>query len=139
VSLGGTSLDKGKRHPTLEDSVIVGAGARVLGPVTVGAGARIGANAVVLVDVPKGVTMVGVPAHVVMRKNRDQKFQAYGVDPSIPDPMIRAIDELRNEVARLQDRLNALENQGDAPVARGTHAVESASDDEPHAQARGQR
>ena len=62
VTLGGTQLHHGKRHPTLEDGVIVGAGARVLGPITVGAGARIGANAVVLSEVPKGMTMVGIPA-----------------------------------------------------------------------------
>jgi serine O-acetyltransferase len=65
VTLGGTSLSAGKRHPTLEDGVVVGAGAQVLGPVTIGAGARIGANAVVLKDVPSEVTMVGIPARMV--------------------------------------------------------------------------
>ena len=62
VTLGGISRDKGKRHPTLEDGVIVGAGAQVLGPITIGVGARIGANAVVLKDVEPGTTMVGIPA-----------------------------------------------------------------------------
>lgn len=61
VTLGGRSLERGKRHPTLEDGVVVGAGARVLGPLTVGAGARIGANAVVVRDVPRGAVVVGVP------------------------------------------------------------------------------
>ncbi len=68
VTLGGTSLHQGKRHPTLEDGVIVGSGAQILGPHVVGQGARIGANAVVLSDVPNGVTMVGIPARVAMRR-----------------------------------------------------------------------
>ena len=66
VTLGGTSLNEGKRHPTLEDGVIVGSGAQVLGAHVIGAGARIGANAVVLEDVAPGVTMVGIPAKMVM-------------------------------------------------------------------------
>jgi serine O-acetyltransferase len=68
VTLGGTSLRGGKRHPTLLDNVIVGAGAQVLGPITVGNGARIGANAVVLKDVPPGATMVGIPARPVVAR-----------------------------------------------------------------------
>jgi serine O-acetyltransferase len=68
VTLGGTSLKGGKRHPTLRDNVIVGAGAQVLGPITVGHGARIGANAVVLKDVPPGATMVGIPARPVVAR-----------------------------------------------------------------------
>ena len=70
VTLGGISLDKGKRHPTLENDVVVGSGAQVLGPITVGAGARIGANAVVVKDVPPGVTMVGIPAKQVLPRAR---------------------------------------------------------------------
>lgn len=110
VTLGGTSLHHGKRHPTLEDGVIVGAGARVLGPITVGAGARIGANAVVLSEVPKGVTMVGIPARPVMRRVKDSQFHAYGLDVDLPDPMVRAIDDLRHEVARLNARIEELES-----------------------------
>ena len=68
VTLGGTSLKGGKRHPTLQDNVIVGAGAQVLGPITVGMGARIGANAVVLKDVPPNATMVGIPARPVLAR-----------------------------------------------------------------------
>ncbi len=124
VTLGGTSLNQGKRHPTLEDGVIVGAGARVLGPITVGAGARIGANAVVLAEVPKGVTMVGIPARPVMRHGKDHKFQAYGLDADLPDPVLRAIDDLRHEVARLNSRIAELEgrsDEGEPPVrASGT-------------------
>ena len=65
VTLGGTSLNKGKRHPTLEDNVVVGAGAKILGPFTIGRGARVGSNAVVLKEVPAGATVVGIPGQVV--------------------------------------------------------------------------
>ena len=78
VTLGGTSLEKGKRHPTLGDNVIVGSGAQVLGPLTVGSNARIGANAVVLKDVPDYSTMVGNPAKNIST-NTDSSFKPYGV------------------------------------------------------------
>jgi serine O-acetyltransferase len=122
VTLGGIALHEGKRHPTLEDGVIVGAGARVLGPITVGAGARIGANAVVLAEVPKGMTMVGVPARPVMRRAKEVKFQAYGTDADLPDPVLRAIEDLRHEVAQLKSRIAELEGEAqDTPVrASGT-------------------
>jgi len=84
VTLGGTSLHKGKRHPTVEDGVIIGRRPG-LGPLTVGAGARIGANAVVLTDVPFGATMVGIPARMVADKTQDAEFLAYGCDASLPD------------------------------------------------------
>jgi len=112
ATLGGTKLHHGKRHPTLENDVIVGAGARVLGPITVGAGARIGANAVVLADVSKGVSMVGIPARPVMRRATEGQFQAYGVDQDLPDPVLRALDDLRHEVARLNGRVEELESGG---------------------------
>ncbi|MEQ9478817.1 MAG: serine O-acetyltransferase, partial [Algiphilus sp.] len=67
VTLGGTSWDAGKRHPTLEDNVVVGAGAKVLGPITIGTGARIGSNSVVVRDVDAGSTVVGIPARVVAK------------------------------------------------------------------------
>src|SRR3546814_9292111 len=73
VTLGGTSLEKGKRHPTLEDGVIVGSGAQILGPFTVGTGARVGANSVVLQAVPPGVTVVGIPAQIASRRDGDRK------------------------------------------------------------------
>jgi serine O-acetyltransferase len=120
VTLGGTSLHKGKRHPTLEDGVIVGSGAQVLGPITVAKGARIGANAVVLSDVPAGVTMVGIPARMVMRKAKpdEAEFCAYGLaDENMPDPVARAIDSLRGQVATLLDRVAELETERDR--ARG--------------------
>ena len=109
VTLGGTSLDGGKRHPTLEDGVIVGAGAKILGPITVGRNARIGANAVVLADVPDGVTMVGIPARIAMAKRKSDGFHAYGVDEDLPDPVLRAVETLRGEIGRLQARIDELE------------------------------
>ena len=109
VTLGGTSLDAGKRHPTLEDGVIVGAGAKILGPVLVGRDARIGANAVVLSDVPAGVTMVGIPARIALSRRKGGGFHAYGCDEDLPDPVLRAVETLRNELIRLQARIDELE------------------------------
>ncbi|MBC7906480.1 MAG: serine O-acetyltransferase [Rhodospirillaceae bacterium] len=130
VTLGGTSLHKGKRHPTLEDGVIVGSGAQVLGPITVSKGARIGANAVVLTDVPPGVTMVGIPARAVMPKVKsgEAEFCAYGLaDENMPDPVARAIDSLRGQVTALLERVAELEAERDGLPLQ---AVESGEDDQ---------
>ncbi|HTH15249.1 MAG TPA: serine O-acetyltransferase [Magnetospirillum sp.] len=131
VTLGGTSLHKGKRHPTLEDGVIVGSGAQVLGPITVAKGARIGANAVVLTDVPPGVTMVGIPARIAMRKPKpgEAEFCAYGLaDENMPDPVARAIDSLRGQVGALLERVAELEGERDLkaqqPVPAGDDSDE---------------
>jgi serine O-acetyltransferase len=124
VTLGGTapSVDSHnqrntKRHPTLEDGVIIGSGAQVLGPITVGRDARIGANAVVTKDVPAGATMVGIPARAVQprepRKQDQSRFVAYGTPTGdLTDPMARAIDGLLDEVQTLRARVNSLEEQG---------------------------
>lgn len=77
VTLGGTTWNKGKRHPTLHDGVVIGAGAKVLGPIEIGAGARVGSNSVVLKPVPAGATVVGIPGHVIDMKARADKPQ-YG-------------------------------------------------------------
>lgn len=144
VVLGGTSLAKGKRHPTLGSGVIVGAGAKLLGPLTVGDGARIGSNAVVLKDVTPGVTMVGVPAHPVVRapvKSRAD-FCAYGQDPDLPDPVARALDGLCSDVAAMRARIAELEGQlatlraqgepdGVALLGRPGAALELAKGDRP--------
>ena len=125
VTLGGTSLHKGKRHPTLESGVIVGSGAQVLGPITVGKGARIGANAVVLTEVPPGVTMVGIPARAVLRKPKEGEptFCAYGLeDENLPDPVARALDNLRSQVSVLVERVQELEAT-QAGGARASHAA----------------
>src|ERR671910_883644 len=112
VTLGGVSLNPGKRHPTLEDDVVIGAGAAVLGPFAVGRGARIGSNAVVLREVPPGPTMVGVPARQVGPQPATQErcFPAYGVEPGVTiDPVSRAIDRLTQEVEELTLRVAQLE------------------------------
>lgn len=105
VTLGGTSWEKGKRHPTLSNDVVVGAGAKVLGPINIGDGARIGSNSVVVKDVPAGATVVGVPGRAVYAgdKNKDREkqrhamaqkmgFDAYGVSKDAPDPVAHAIN-----------------------------------------------
>jgi serine O-acetyltransferase len=123
VTLGGTALTGCKRHPTLGDGVIVGAGAKILGPILVGSHARIGANAVVLADVPEGVTMVGIPGRIVLPKQKREGFHPYGVDEDLPDPVLRTVETLRKELARLQARIEELETEkreaepatGDAP------------------------
>src|ERR671910_3621602 len=95
VTLGGVSLDPGKRHPTVEDDVVIGAGAAVLGPLTVGRGARVGSNAVVLKDVAPGTTVVGIPARPLgpQALPKEPYFPAYGTGPGAEiDPMARTLD-----------------------------------------------
>lgn len=121
VTLGGVSLDTGKRHPTIEDDVVIGAGAAVLGPFTVGRGARIGSNAVILREVPPGATMVGVPARQVGPQPAAEEhcFPAYGVAPGATiDPVSRALDRLTQHVDQLNARVAELElEQGRVPAA----------------------
>lgn len=103
VTLGGTGKHVGKRHPTIEDCVIVGAGAKVLGPFTVGAHSRIGAGAVVLKEVPPHSTVVGIPGRVV--KSRDENGDEISLEHNrMPDPVAE-------EFARLYARIEALEKQ----------------------------
>jgi serine O-acetyltransferase len=111
-----------KRHPTLRNGAIVGSGAQVLGPITVGENARVGANAVVVADVPAGVTVVGIPAKVAVPRTKSQEFRAYGTPTvEIPDPVARAIDGLMDQVSRLQARIDQLETQ--AAARDGTGAL----------------
>ena len=118
-----------KRHPTLQDDVIVGSGAQILGPVVVGKGARVGANAVVTKDVPAGVTATGVPAHVVMPKDRSQagQFWAYGTpSDGCPDPVLASVDGLRGQVSVLMERIEELEArlQEVEEIEANSHPVE---------------
>jgi serine O-acetyltransferase len=83
VTLGGRSMERVKRHPTLEDGVTVGAGARILGPVTIGRGAQIGANAVVVKDVPAGAVVVGVPGKIITPSPGHSTAELELVDPAI--------------------------------------------------------
>lgn len=114
VTLGGTSPDNGvagKRHPTLLDNVIIGSGAQVLGPITVGAGARVGANAVVTKDVTPGAVMVGIPARATMVEGGRgvRSFVPYGTPCSeMFDPETQKVELLRCELDTLRKRLDAL-------------------------------
>ena len=119
VTLGGTSWNKGKRHPTLENGVVVGAGAKVLGPFTVGAGAKVGSNAVVTKAVPAGATVVGIPGRIIVKSDGEQEakrqamaeklgFDAYGVGPDMPDPVARAIGQLLDHLHAVDGRLEGM-------------------------------
>ncbi len=124
VTLGGVapSVDSvtqvgTKRHPTLGDGVIVGSGAQILGPITIGDDARVGANAVVTMDVPAGVTAVGIPAKIVMPKDKSKprQFRAYATTPEgVPDPVQQVLDQLRGQLHELHGRVNELEGERDA-------------------------
>lgn len=110
-----------KRHPTLRNNVIVGSGGQILGPVTVGEGARVGANAVVTRDLAPGVTAVGIPAHGVLPQDRAAagQFVAYGTPAGgCPDPMLETMENMRAQLARLQERVRDLEQalQASAPA-----------------------
>jgi serine O-acetyltransferase len=119
VTLGGTSWNKGKRHPTLEDGVVVGGGAKVLGPFTVGAGAKIGSNAVVTKAVPAGATAVGIPGRIIVKADDELEakrqaiaeklgFDAYGVSQDMPDPVARAIGQLLDHLHAVDSRLEGM-------------------------------
>jgi serine O-acetyltransferase len=106
VTLGGTSWSKGKRHPTLGKGVVVGAGAKILGPIVVGDGARVGSNAVVVKDVPPGATAIGIPARIIEAHDpQDGRFAAYAVVKDLNDPMARALHELIGHSAELDRRI----------------------------------
>ena len=112
VTLGGTSSQRGKRHPTIGRNVIVGAGAKVLGDIIVGDDARVGANAVVVQDVQPGTTVVGIPARAVERNRTAPMprpvFVAYGTPcDGAPDPLMCQIEELRAELLALEARVAA--------------------------------
>ena len=119
VTLGGVapSVDSiaqigTKRHPTLSDGVIVGSGAQILGPIVVGNDARVGANAVVTSNIPAGMTAVGIPARVVLPRNKRKaaEFRAYATDPDgSPDPVLQTIESLRAQMSQLMDRVQELE------------------------------
>jgi serine O-acetyltransferase len=117
VTLGGTTWNKGKRHPTLGDNVVVGAGAKILGPITVGENAKVGSNAVVVRDVPAGCTAVGIPARIVepgreeLRERAAQRlgFSAYGISSDMNDPVVKAIHSLLDHVVNIDGRLQELE------------------------------
>lgn len=119
VTLGGTSWNKGKRHPTLESGVVIGAGAKVLGPITIGKNAKIGSNAVVVKDVPEDATAVGIPARILEQEANKQEsattknigFSAYAVSDNTNDPMIKAIHALIDHSAEQDAEIQTLKQQ----------------------------
>jgi len=114
VVLGGTSLEKHKRHPTVEDGVVIGAGAVVLGPITVGRGARVGAGSVVVKPVPAGATVVGVPARAVQGEKRTADRLEHG---DLPDPVAEVVRSLAGEIEELRERLARMESLD--PISTG--------------------
>lgn len=118
VTLGGTSWNKGKRHPTLGARVVVGAGAKVLGPFTVGDDAKIGSNAVVTKEVPAGATVVGIPGRIIVkkeggderRKEMEEKigFDAYGLSEEMPDPVARSIRSMLDHMHAVDGRIESM-------------------------------
>lgn len=124
VTLGGTSWEKTKRHPTLGNNVVVGAGAKILGPILIGDNARVGSNSVVVKDVPAGATVVGIPgrivtpkddAHTEKRRAMAEKigFDAYGQHHGqMPDPITQALDRILDHLHTIDDRLQAMDQLG---------------------------
>lgn len=116
VTLGGTSWKKGKRHPTLGRGVVIGAGAKVLGPVEIGDGAKIGSNAVVVRDVPAEATAVGIPARIVSAEDHARReeqaakigFSAYAISADMDDPVVQAIHRLLDHAAATDERMERL-------------------------------
>ncbi len=124
VTLGGTSWNKGKRHPTLESGVVIGAGAKVLGPITIGKNAKIGSNAVVVKDVPENATAVGIPARILeeekAKKAAEQaKFSAYAVSDDEKDPINKALQPLITEIENLKQEIaNLTDVKSETKVAK---------------------
>ena len=102
VTLGGTGLQKGKRHPTIGDNVVIGAGAKVLGDITVGDNSYIGANAVVIKDVPPNSTVVGVPGRITRQDGKKMDISLDHIH--ILDPLVESIEELQRRIERLEER-----------------------------------
>jgi serine O-acetyltransferase len=111
--LGGTSLKKEKRHPTLEDNVVIGAGAVVLGAITIGDSARIGSGSVVVKSVPAGATVVGIPGRVIDEHRKPVVDLEHG---KLPDPVAEAIRLVLNEQTKLEQRLEELESKSGVDV-----------------------
>ena len=128
VTLGGTTWQKGKRHPTLKNGVIIGAGAKVLGPVTLGVNSRVGSNAVVIKDVPDYATVVGIPGHVITKKSKTEEdtkeaqreamakkigFDAYGGSKDMPDPIQNALDAVLDHMHKVDKEIEELKKRPD--------------------------
>ncbi len=130
VTLGGTTWQAGKRHPTLGNNVVIGAGAKILGPITMNDGARVGSNSVVVKEVPKDTTVVGIPARAVTKATEESKehaerrsamakkygFDAYAVSPDNPDPVANAIGQMLDHMhlmdSKVQEVCQAVQKMG---------------------------
>ncbi|MDH5629329.1 MAG: serine O-acetyltransferase [Gammaproteobacteria bacterium] len=119
VTLGGTSWEAGKRHPTLKDNVVVGAGAKILGPITLHSGARVGSNAVIVRDVPENATAIGIPGHVIeddcQKKQSEREklhqligFEAYGATSSYYDPVAQVISSMLDHSRAVDEQMRIL-------------------------------
>ncbi|MGD2279086.1 MAG: serine O-acetyltransferase [Candidatus Omnitrophota bacterium] len=106
VTLGGTGKEKGKRHPTLKDNVVAGAGAKILGNITVGNNVMVGANAVVIRDVPDDSTVVGVPGRVAKRKGKRLPAGVNLEHTSLPDPLQQALERLQHEIDHIEHEIS---------------------------------
>lgn len=123
VTLGGTSWNKGKRHPTIKDNVVIGAGAKILGPITISECVRIGCNSVVVKDVPANATVVGVPGHIVVKNdpiaqsaNREAMakkigFEAYAESKDMSDPVQNALDAMLDHMHKVEKELEELKKK----------------------------
>ena len=116
VTLGGTSTTPGKRHPTLANNVIIGAGAKVLGPILIGNNVRVGSNAVIVKPVSDNCTVVGVPGKTVISKQSSDTqgsiipFNSYGTSSEMPDPLAYQLLSLKNQLDTIQQKLYVIEN-----------------------------
>jgi serine O-acetyltransferase len=129
VTLGGTGFATGKRHPTVQDNVTIGSGAKLLGPITVGHGSKIGANSVVITDVPPNATVVGNPGHVVRVEGR--KVEGPDADwIHLPDPVADAMKRMATRIETLERRLAELEGTEAQPAA-DVHPLRTATGHHP--------
>jgi len=118
VTLGGTSWQAGKRHPTLENDVVVGAGAKILGPITLASGVRVGSNAVVVKNAPPNTTIIGIPGREIKRRSNQQKkrediakkmgFDAYGATQDTPDPVSNAIHRMLDHIHLMDEKMERM-------------------------------
>jgi len=132
VTLGGTSWNKGRRHPTLADGVVVGAGAKILGPISIGENVRVGANSVVVKDVPAGSTVIGVPGRIVASRpggKRSDQDKGISLDHNLlPDPVAKSIACLIERIEALERALAAVRHQPSPPEHSGKCQTCSAGD-----------
>ena len=114
VTLGGTTWDKVKRHPTLKDGVVIGAGAKILGPITLGNNVRVGSNSVVVRSIDDNETVVGIPGRIVKKKAEDgESFDAYAANSSgiSNDPTLQAVNSLRDRLDEMEQKLDKVSSK----------------------------